>query len=120
MLLGTTPTNGPRKNITDDGIPYTYLGFKQRPRNQILKLFDELLSISRLIIFLFSLINKRKSINLLLFNSEIQYNIPIYLTAKILGIKITKFVAEIIDKSEFGSSFLRKLKRYGYKFNFKF
>src|SRR5450759_2885360 len=53
--FGNYTYNGARKNITEDGIPYTYLGFKQRPNNQILKLFDEFISISRLIIFLFSL-----------------------------------------------------------------
>ena len=118
--FGNYTYNGPRKNITDDGIPYTYLGFKQRPVNQFLKLFDELLSILRLIIYLFSLINKRKSINLLIYNGEAQYNIPIYLIAKIFSIRTSKFVAEIIDESEFKGSFLRKLKRYGYILNFKY
>jgi glycosyltransferase involved in cell wall biosynthesis len=118
--FGNYTYNGPRKNITDDGIPYTYLGFKQRPINQFLKLFDELLSILRLIIYLFSLINKRKSINLLIYNGEVQYNIPIYLIAKIFRIRTSKFVAEIIDESEFKGSFLRKLKRYGYILNFKY
>lgn len=118
--FGNYTYNGPRKNITDDGIPYTYLGFKQRPVNQFLKLFDELLSILRLIIYLFSLINRRKSINLLIYNGEAQYNIPIYLIAKIFRIRTSKFVAEIIDESEFKGSFLRKLKRYGYILNFKY
>ncbi|HEY5535882.1 MAG TPA: glycosyltransferase [Ignavibacteria bacterium] len=118
--FGNYTYNGPRKNISEDGIPYTYLGFKQRPQNHLLKVFDEIISISRLIIFLLSLINKRKSINILVFNSEIQYNIPIYLIAKIFSIKTSKFVAEFIDKSEFSGSFFRKLKRYGFIFNFKY
>src|SRR5450759_4539496 len=67
FAFGNYTYDGPRKNVTVDGIPFTYLGFKQRPGNQFLKLFDELLSFSRLIVFLFSLINKRKSINLLVF-----------------------------------------------------
>jgi glycosyltransferase involved in cell wall biosynthesis len=66
------------------------------------------------------LINKRKSINLLIYNGEAQYNIPIYLIAKIFRIRTSKFVAEIIDESEFKGSFLRKLKRYGYILNFKY
>ena len=118
--FGNYTYNGPRKNVSEDGIPYTYLGFKQRPQNHLLKVFDEIISISRLIIFLLSLINKRKSINILVFNSEIQYNIPIYLIAKIFSIKTSKFVAEFIDKSEFSGSFFRKLKRYGFIFNFKY
>jgi glycosyltransferase involved in cell wall biosynthesis len=120
FAFGNYTYDGPRKNVTEEGIPYTYLGFKQRPDNKFLKLCDELLSISRLIIFLFSLINKRKSINLLVYNGEVQYNIPIYLIAKIFRIKISKFVAEIIDESEFSGSFFRKLKRFGYTFNFKY
>lgn len=120
FAFGNYTYDGPRKNVTVDGIPFTYLGFKQRPGNQFLKLFDELLSFSRLIVFLFSLINKRKSINLLVFNAEIQYNIPIHLIAKIFRIKTSKFVAEFIDKSEFEGSFLRRIKRYGYIFNFKY
>jgi len=118
--FGNYTYNGPRKNVTEDGIPFTYLGFRQRPHNNFLKLFDELISFSRLIVFLFSLINKRKSINLLVFNSEIQYNIPIHLMAKIFRIKTSKFVAEFIDKSEFSGSLFRKLKRYGYIFNFRY
>ena len=118
--FGNYTYDGPRKNVTEDDIPFTYLGFKQRPVSLFLKLLDEFISISRLIIFLFSLINKRKSINLLVFNSEIQYNIPIYLIAKIFRIKTSKFVAELIDKSEFRSSFIGKLKRFGFFFNFKF
>ena len=120
LAFGNYTYDGPRKNVTEDGIPFTYLGFKQRPVSLFLKLLDEFISISRLIIFLFSLINKRKSINLLVFNSEIQYNIPIYLIAKIFRIKTSKFVAELIDKSEFRSSFIGKLKRFGFFFNFKF
>ncbi len=40
--------------------------------------------------------------------------------AKIFRIKISKFVAEIIDKSEFDGSFFRKLKSYEYNFNFRY
>src|SRR5512140_672914 len=112
--------SGPRKNLTRDGIPFTYLGFKQRPDNHFYKLFEELISISRLIFLLFSLISKHKSANILIYNSEIQYNTPIYLIAKIFRIRITKFVPEIIDKSEFKGSFFRKIKGYGEDFNFKY
>ena len=120
FAFGNYTFDGPRKNITKDGIPYTYLGYRQRPSNQIAKLFDEVLSFSRLLIFLFSLINKRKKVTLLIFNSEIQYNIPIYLFAKLFGIRNSKFVADIIDKSEFTGSVFQKLKRYGYMLNFRF
>ena len=120
FAFGKYTYSGPRKNITEDNIPYTYLGFKQRPDNIILKLGDELLSFIRLTICLFSLIPDRKNISLLVYSSDTPFTIPISLFAKILGIRISKFVAEIIDKTEFDGSFFRKLKRYEYSFNFKY
>ncbi len=118
--FGNFSPNESRKNITSEGIPYTYLGLRKRPENQFLKLLDEFLSISRLIIYLASLLKNRHSVSLLVFNSEIQYNLPIFLITKPLGIKVFKFVAEIIDKSEFKGSFLRQIKRYGHLFNFRY
>lgn len=118
--FGRFTYHGPRKNVTKDGIPYIYLGFTQRPENKILKICDELLSITRLIVFLFSLIIKRESLTLLVYNSDLFYNIPIHLTAKLFRIKLVKFVAEYIDKSEFGVSFLGLLKRVAYFLNFRY
>ena len=118
--FGNFSPNESRKNITSEGIPYTYLGLRKRPENQFLKLLDEFLSISRLIIYLASLLKNRHSVSLLVFNSEIQYNLPIFLITKPLGIRVFKFVAEIIDKSEFKGSFLRQIKRYGHLFNFRY
>jgi glycosyltransferase involved in cell wall biosynthesis len=120
FAFGNYVYKGPRKNITEDDVPYTYLGFKQRPDNVLLKLCDELISFIRLIMFLFTLIPDRKKINLFVYSSEIQFNIPISFFTKIFRIKTSKFVAEIIDKSEFKGSFFRQLKRYGYNFNFKY
>ena len=117
--FGNYKYKGPRKNITEEGIPYTYVGFKQRPDNAFLKIFEELVSISRLIIYLFSLINKPEKYKLLIFNSELQYNIPVLVFSKIFRIKVVKFVAEIIDKSEFSNSLFGKIKRLGYNFNYK-
>lgn len=118
--FGNYVYKGPRKNITEEGVPYTYLGFKQRPVNQFLKIFEELISFCRLNVHLFSLIGKSKSISLLVFNSELIYNIPILIFSKLFRIKLIEFVAEIIDKSEFRSSFFGKVKRYGYIFNFNY
>jgi glycosyltransferase involved in cell wall biosynthesis len=120
FAFGNYTYTGPRKNTTEYDIPYTYLGFKQRPDNIFLKLCDEFISFVRLIIFLTSLIPERKTISLLVYSSEIQFNIPISIFTKIFGISTSKFVAEIIDKSEFKGSFFRELKRYGYNFNFKY
>lgn len=118
FAFGKYSYNGPRHNITDEGIPYSYLGFKQRPGNQILKLLDEVLSVFHLIIHLLSIILTNKRLSIFIFNSEPQYNIPIILLSRIFKIKTTKFVAEFIDKSEFSGSFFGRIKRNGYIFNY--
>jgi glycosyltransferase involved in cell wall biosynthesis len=117
--FGNYKYKGPRKNITEDGIPYSYLGFKQRPDNSFLKLFEEVVSVFNLLIFLLSLINKAKRVKLLIFNSELQYNLPVLLISKLIRLEVIKFVAEIIDRSEFTDSLFGRIKRYGYKINYK-
>ena len=111
---------GPRKNITEEGVPYTYMGFRQRSDNKLLKICDELISLCRMIIYLFSLIPERKRINLLIYNSELQFNILILIFSKIFRIKNIKFVSEFIDKSEFSSSVFGNIKRIGHILNFKY
>jgi glycosyltransferase involved in cell wall biosynthesis len=117
--FGNYKYTGPRKNMTGEGVPYTYVGFKQRPDNTFLKISEEFVSILRLIIYLISLIKKPEPFKFLIFNSEMQYNIPVMIYSKIFRIKIVKFVAEIIDKSEFSNSIFGELKRLGYNFNYK-
>jgi glycosyltransferase involved in cell wall biosynthesis len=118
--FGNFKYEGPRKNRTVYGVPYTYLGFTRRPQNQFLKIGEDLLSLIRLTYFLITLAGRRRSSSLLIFNSEIQSNISIYLFSRLLGIRTVKFVAEFIDKSQFRGSFLRRLKWYGFKFNFRY
>jgi glycosyltransferase involved in cell wall biosynthesis len=120
FAFGNYKYMGSRKNITDYGVPYTFLGFTQRPRNQFLKLTEEFFSLLRLLIFLFSLSGKRNSVTLLIFNSEIQSNLPIHQIARLFRIKVIKFVAEFIDKSQFKGSFFRRIKWYGFLLNFKY
>ena len=120
FAFGDYTYKGPRKNFTDYGVAYTYMGFTQRPRKQAFKLAEEFVSILRVMIFLFSLSGKRKSTTLLVFNSEIQSNLPIHFIGRLLRIRIVRFVAEYIDKSQFNGSFFRKLKWYGFLLNFKY
>ena len=120
FAFGNYEYKGPRKNVTAYGVPYTYLGFTQRPTNQFLKLAEEFTSLLRLLIFLFSLSGKRKSSTLLVFNSELQSNIPIHQVSRLFRIRTVKFVAEFIDRSQFRGSFLRELKWYGFVINFKY
>jgi glycosyltransferase involved in cell wall biosynthesis len=117
--FGNYKYKGPRKNITEEGIPYRYVGFKQRPDNAFLKIFEEAISIFRLIIYLFSLVSRAEQFKFLIFNSELQYNIPVLIFSKIFRIKVVKFVAEIIDKSEFSNSLFGKIKILGYNFNYR-
>lgn len=120
FAFGNFTYKGPRKNITEDGVPYSYLGLTTRPRNQILKLADEFLSLFRLMFFLLKLAGKSKQVTLLIFNSEIQSNILIHFWANLFNIKLVKFVAEYIDKSQFKGSILRQVKWYGFQFNYRF
>jgi glycosyltransferase involved in cell wall biosynthesis len=120
FAFGGFATKNLRKNITEYGIPYTYLSFIHRPQNTFLKLCDDFISILRLFSLLLSLIRHRKSTTILLYNSEIQSNIPIFLTAYIFRINIVTFVPEFYDKSVFYGSFFRRLKWFGFLVNFSY
>jgi glycosyltransferase involved in cell wall biosynthesis len=120
FAFGEFTYKGPRKNVTEYGVPYTYLGLTERPEKQLHKLADEFISIARLIFFLFSLSAKRKKVTLLVFNSEIQSNILIHSIAGLLRIRLVKFVAEYIDRSQFRGSILRQIKWYGFQLNFRY
>ena len=117
--FGNYKYTGPRKNITEDGIPYRYMGFVQRADKSFLKIFEEVISICRLVIFLFSLISRSEPFKFLIFNSELQYNAPVMTFSRIFKVKVIKFVAEIIDKSEFSNSIFGRIKRFGYNLNYK-
>lgn len=118
FAFGGFENKNSRKNVTEYGTPYTYLGFTKRPRNKFLKLFDEFISVINLTILLFSLLSKRKTSTLLLYNSEVQYNIVIFPLAFIFRIKIVTFISEFYDKSVFSGSIFKKLKWYGFLVNF--
>jgi glycosyltransferase involved in cell wall biosynthesis len=118
FAFGSFANTKARKNITDYGTPYTYLGSTRRPKNKFLKLFDEFVSLLRLTGLLFSLLKNRKQTTILIYNSEIQSNIPIFLLAKIFRIRIVTFIPEFYDKSVFYGSFFRRIKWYGFLLNF--
>ncbi len=118
--FGNYTYKGPRKNVSEGGILFTYLGFTQRPKNKLLKICDELVSLFRLKAFLLSLIGKNKSVKLLVYNSDVLFNIPIHVMSRIFGVKLIKFVAEYIDKSEFGTNLLGDIKRASYYLNFRY
>ncbi len=118
--FGNMRYNGPRTNISLEGVPYTYLGFKQRPENVLLKLADQFFSYVRLLYLLTSLIIQRKQVTVLLYNGDIFFNTPIHLAGRISKIKVVKFAAEIIDKSQFRQSILGRISRAAYMLNFRY
>jgi glycosyltransferase involved in cell wall biosynthesis len=118
--FGNYRYNGPRHAVTIDDIPYTYLGFKQRPVNIFLKLIDQLVSFARLHVLLLSLIIRNRNSTILLYNSDLFFNLPTCFISKIWGMRIVKFAAEIIDKSQYSPSLLGKISHAGYMMNFKY
>ena len=117
--FGSDRYKGPRKNITDKGVPFTYLGFRQRSERIVLKLADQLLSLIRLTSLLTGLWTVRKNTTILLYNSEIAFNIPIFLAKKLLKIRLVKFSAEIIDRSQFKNTLSGRLSRASHKASFR-
>jgi glycosyltransferase involved in cell wall biosynthesis len=109
-----------RHNITKEGVPFSYLGFIKRPKNAFLKVIDEFVISLKLIFRFFSFLANRKKIKILLYNSELHSNIIIFSLAQIFSIKIITFVPEFYDKNVFNGSLLRKVKWYGFLFNFSF
>jgi glycosyltransferase involved in cell wall biosynthesis len=118
FAFGNHKNKGPRHNVTEYGIHYSYLGFTQRPNFFIFKLFDDSLSVLRLIIFLVSILNRRRSISLLVYNDEIQTNIPIHFISQLFRIRKITFVPEFYDKSDFKGSIFKKIRWYGFLLNF--
>ena len=120
FLFGNFLSNHKRKNITDEGVPFIYLGFVKRPNNIFFKFLDELLSGINLLFKLISVVRHRKNTIILVYNNELQSNILIYFFAEFFNIKLITFVPEFYGKYVFKGSFLRKLKWYGFLFNFYF
>ena len=118
--FGNTRYEGPRKGISAQGIRFSYLGFKQRPKSIFLKLADQFISYFRLHSLLCSLVFKREKETILLYNSDIFFNLPVHLTGKLAGIRIVKFAAEIIDKSQYRKSIIGRISRAAYMGNFRY
>ncbi len=119
FAFGNAAYHGPAKGSTTQGIPFHYLGFRQRPNFLVLKLADQLKSFLNLLILLSGLVVNRKTSTILLYNSDVFFNFPIHLTAKTFGIRIIKFVAEIIDKSQYRKSLIGRMSRTAYMINFR-
>ena len=120
FAFGPHKTNDTRKNIFLEEIPYTYLSSPQRPISKFKKIKKDIVSLTRLVIYLASLLKRRHSTSILIYNNELLFNIPIFIISKLLGIKIITFVPEFYDRSSFEGSFLKKLSWYGFLINFNY
>ena len=118
--FGNSRYRGPRHGVSLDGIPFTYLGFRQRPDNVALKIMDQSVSLLRLLRILLSLVFNRKGVTILLYNSDLFFNLPVHLTAKLARIRIVKFAAEIIDRSQYRKSLGGRISRAAYMANFRY
>src|ERR1035437_6236734 len=81
FAFGNYKNSDLRHNITEYGVPYNYLSSIHRPHNKTLKIFDDFIVVLHLSAFLLMKFKKRKKISFLVFNGELQSNIPIYLIA---------------------------------------
>jgi glycosyltransferase involved in cell wall biosynthesis len=120
FAYGNQTYKGARISATPEGIPYTYLSSTERPVSGFRKIFQDVVSLIRLIVKIFGLVDKRKSIILLVYSNELHFNIPIYLLGHLFGFRIVSFVPEYYDKSVFQQSLIRRTKWYGFLINFRY
>jgi glycosyltransferase involved in cell wall biosynthesis len=113
--------NKNRKNHTDYGVRYTYLGFSNRSENIVLKISEDIFSILRTFGLMCRLIFKRKRIIILVYSNGLLFNAPVYFFSKIFGIKIISFVPEYLENENFkNQNFVQKLISYSFLINYNF
>lgn len=113
-------TDNRKRNVTDYGVNYTYLGFVNRSSNKIIKIIGDIYGFFSLGCLLLSLFKTRKRITVFAYNNEIQHSLPLNLYCRLTGIKIVTFVPEYYDISEFSGNLFRKLRWYGFLLNFHY
>lgn len=89
-----------RKNRTEYGVNYIYLGFANRPNQKVLKVLEDTLSILRTTCLMLILIPKIKKTTILVYSDEFLLNIPVYLFSKFFGIQLVSFVPESYENEE--------------------
>ncbi|HVA98759.1 MAG TPA: glycosyltransferase [Bacteroidia bacterium] len=89
-----------RKNRTEYGVNYTYLGFANRPNQKVLKVLEDILSILRTTCLMLILIPKIKKTTILVYSDEFLLNIPVYLFSKLFGIQLVSFISESYNNEE--------------------
>lgn len=120
LAFGDTTYRGKRNNYTDYGVEYRYLGLRNRPRNVVLKLIDEFVSFVSLFVSLARLTTRRKSITIMVYSYDIQFNILIYSFSKVFRLEVVTFVSEYFIREDAGKSIFEKIRWYGFLINLKY
>jgi glycosyltransferase involved in cell wall biosynthesis len=120
FFLGYQHTADTKKNVTDYGVCYSYLGFVNRSSNKLIKILGDLYSFFSLGFLLLSLFRDRKNITVFAYNNEIHHSILLNLYCRLVRIKIVTFVPEYYDPSEFTGGILKRLRWYSFLINFNY
>ena len=119
-FLAGRKTLDSRKNITDYGVPYTFLAFVNRSSNKLAKIIEDLRGMASLIILLFSLLKGRKKTTIFAYNNESHHSILLNSYCKLAGIRLVTFVPEYYDISEFSGNLFHRLRWYSFLLNFHY
>lgn len=111
--------SGSRKNYTDYGVKYTYLGFSTRSKIHFFKVFQDIIAIIRTIFLLMKLIFIRKKIIILVYSDTLLFNVPVYFFSKLFRIKIVSFVPEFLENEKIQNvNIIQRLISYSFLINF--
>jgi len=109
-----------KKNFTDYGVNYSYLGFTNRSSKKILKIIGDIYGTFSLARLLLSFFKNRKDITIFTYNNEFYHSLLINCYCKLIGIKIISFVPEYYDISEFSGNLFHRLRWYSFLLNFNY
>lgn len=119
-FLGGRKTSDAKKNITDYGVTFSYLGFINRSSKKLIKIAGDMYGFFSLAFLLLSHFRCRRNITIFAYNNEIQHSILLNLYCRLVGIKTVTFVPEYYDPSEFSGGLLRRFRWYSFLVNFNY
>jgi glycosyltransferase involved in cell wall biosynthesis len=113
-------TNDAKKNVTDYGVAYSYLGFVNRSSKKIIKIIGDLYGLFSLNCLLLSLFTRRENIKIFAYNNEVPNSLLLNLYCKLARIKLVTFVPEYYDISEFSGNLFSRMRWKGFLLNFNY
>jgi glycosyltransferase involved in cell wall biosynthesis len=119
-FLGGRKTDDAKRNFTDYGVPYTYLGFINRSSKKLVKIIGDIYGMFSLTRLLVSYFKYRKSATFFAYNNELHHSLLLNCYCKITRINIVTFVPEYYDISEFSGNLFHKLRWYSFLLNFHY